>query len=146
MRILPPLLWVFMVILIAVTHWVGWGPRIMPVPWQWAGAPVFLLGFAITIVANRHFRRVQTNVHTFRDPEKLVTSGLFARSRNPMYLGFSLSLLGAAVLANGWLALAPAALFWLISQVQYIPFEERAAERVFGDDWRTYTARVRRWI
>lgn len=146
MRLLPPLLWILMLALIGVCHWTGFGPQVIPDPWHWSGAAVFAVGFAITIIANRHFRRVQTNIHTFRDPNVLVTDGLFALSRNPMYLGFSLSLLGAALLANEWLALVPAGFFIAVTQFHYTPFEERATERVFGDDWRTYKTRVRRWI
>jgi len=146
MRLLPPLLWILMLALIGATHWVNWGPRLVPPPWQWSGALVFAAGFAITIIANQHFHRVQTNIYTYRDPTRLVTDGLFAVSRNPMYLGFSLSLLGAALLANGWLSLVPAGVFIAVSQLHYIPFEERAAERVFGEEWRNYKKRVRRWF
>lgn len=146
MRLLPPLLWILMLGLIGTCYWTGWGPAILPAPGRWTGVGLFVLGLAMTIIANRHFRRVQTNIYTYRDPNILVTDGLFAVSRNPMYLGFSLSLIGAALLANEWLALLPAGFFIAVSHFHYIPFEEGAAERVFEDDWRAYKARVRRWI
>ncbi|WP_274423899.1 methyltransferase family protein [Chelativorans sp. YIM 93263] len=146
MRILPPLLWISMLGLIGAAYGIGWGPHLLPESWRWPGIAIVAIGMAVTIAASRQFHRVRTNINTFRAPDTLVTNGLFAISRNPMYLGFCVSLLGAAVFANRLSALAPAALFFLVCQFYYIPFEERAAERVFGEPWRGYARRVRRWI
>jgi protein-S-isoprenylcysteine O-methyltransferase Ste14 len=106
-----------------------------------AGAVVALAGVA-------EFRRVRTTVNPLR-PERasaLVTSGVFRWTRNPMYLGLALALLGwAAFLAHPLAALGvPVFVAWM-SRWQ-IPREERALEALFGDEFARYRTRVRRWL
>lgn len=117
------------------------------VAWQLAsGGLLALAGLALTVSAARHFERVKTNIVTFRAPTLLVEDGWFRISRNPMYLGFALLLGGTALaLGGGWL-FVPAAAFVLAAQLVYIPFEERAMTQAFGDDYRRYAGRVRRWL
>lgn len=83
------------------------------------------------------------------DPSKasrLVTDGVFRISRNPMYLGLVLLLIGWAVWlgsASPWLV--PPLFVTVITVVQIIP-EERALGQRFGDQYRTYQQRVARWV
>ena len=92
--------------------------------------------------------RARTTVNPLR-PERaahLVTSGVFARSRNPIYLGDALILAALALGLGNWLnfLLLPA-FVGLIGRFQIAP-EERALQRLFGDQYRAYCARVRRWL
>ena len=65
-------------------------------------------------------------------------------SRNPMYLGIVVIGVGVALIAGTWLMwLVPGVVF---DELVIIPFEERSMERTFGDAYREYRARVRRWI
>ena len=77
---------------------------------------------------------------------RLVTDGVFRISRNPMYLGLELLLIGWAVWlgsASPWLI--PPLFAVVITVVQIIP-EERALGQRFGDQYRSYQRRVARWI
>ncbi|MDN3718992.1 isoprenylcysteine carboxylmethyltransferase family protein [Roseibium salinum] len=85
-------------------------------------------------------------MHTFRQPRKLVTSGIYRLSRNPMYLGFLLLLTGIAICTNEALNLFYALAFLLVSHFWYIPIEERNAAGVFGAAYDDYRSRVRRWL
>src|SRR5439155_3286736 len=78
-------------------------------------------------------------------PERLVTSGPFALCRNPMYLGHIIFLAGLALSLQSWLAavLAAATAVWFQFRVRRD--ERRLVER-FGEPYRAYCARVRRWI
>ena len=89
---------------------------------------------------------VRTEIHTFKMPRQLLTSGMFNISRNPIYLGFSIALLGAALRLGTITALLQMALFIFIANSWYIPFEERNLEQVFGEDFRRYSRKVRRWL
>jgi hypothetical protein len=82
----------------------------------------------------------------FTEPVALVSDGMFRPSRNPMYLGPVLVLVGAALLLSSPLALlaAPAYGWWV--QRRFIAREERLLEGRFGDAYRAYCLRVRRWI
>jgi len=105
------------------------------------GAIVSLLGVA-------SFRRAKTTVNPMK-PESassLVTSGIYRLTRNPMYLGFLLILLGwAAYLSNALaFALVPGFVLY-INRFQIGP-EERALASRFGPEFAAYKSRVRRWI
>jgi protein-S-isoprenylcysteine O-methyltransferase Ste14 len=95
-----------------------------------------------------HFRRAGTTVHPLRPEQSsaLVTGGVYRLSRNPMYLSLLLALLALGLGLSNLFALAFAALFVpCMNRFQIVP-EERAMERLFGDEFAAYRARVRRWI
>jgi protein-S-isoprenylcysteine O-methyltransferase Ste14 len=115
---------------------------------RWLGAAAAAAAIAINLTAFLQFRRASTTVNPLR-PEKasaLVTTGVFAYSRNPMYLGMLL-LLGGLALGLGslspWLGLP--LFFVAVTWLQILP-EERALERNFGDDFRRYRNRTGRWF
>lgn len=110
------------------------------------GLPLIMLGLSFILITAYNFKKAQTNIHTFHNPDKLVTSGLFKISRNPIYLGFMLILIGATFLFNAMSTFIGPAIFFLSANFWYIPFEEKAAEDAFGQDYLTYKNKVRRWI
>lgn len=144
--LLPPRLWAACLVAIIALGLLAPIAAIVPAPFHWLGAAPILAGVWLLAIAARRFRRVQTNINTFRDPNVLVTDGPFAFTRNPMYLGFTLVLLGAALVANAWSALAPVLVFFVVANCWYVPFEERAAHAQFGDAYAAYRQRVRRWF
>jgi protein-S-isoprenylcysteine O-methyltransferase Ste14 len=103
-------------------------------------------GLAVAATQNRRFARVGTNIMTFDDPDVLVSTGWFARSRNPMYLGFLVGLLGVALVVGTTTAMVGPVLFFLAADKWYIPFEERRLLAVFGPDYEAYRGKVRRWL
>ncbi|MBO2542873.1 isoprenylcysteine carboxylmethyltransferase family protein [Salegentibacter sp. BDJ18] len=76
----------------------------------------------------------------------MVTNGLFKFSRNPIYLGFLISLLGVWVLLGIVLPILGCLLFILIINYWYISYEENEMEKQFGAEYREYKSRVNRWI
>ena len=82
-------------------------------------------------------------------PEKssaLVCTGIYKYSRNPMYLGMALLLLAWAIyLASAWALLGVLAYVLYITRFQIIP-EERVMEKLFGQEYLAYKAKVRRWL
>jgi protein-S-isoprenylcysteine O-methyltransferase Ste14 len=107
-----------------------------------------LAGVVTCILGVVAFKRVKTTVNPTK-PESsssLVTSGIYRRTRNPMYLGFLLMLTGwAAARANLVALLALPAFVLYMNQFQIKP-EERALTSIFGDQFRAYCSTVRRWI
>jgi protein-S-isoprenylcysteine O-methyltransferase Ste14 len=118
----------------------------IPYPINLSGVILILIGLVLGVSVGRSFKRVDTQIHTFKKPRKLVTNGLFAYSRNPIYFGFTLLLGGAAVLFGTLLSFLFPLTFFMIANFWYIPFEEKSMLEIFGDDYRNYKARVRRWI
>ncbi|HCL15028.1 methyltransferase family protein [Stutzerimonas frequens] len=88
----------------------------------------------------------KTTVNPYGKPAKLLEEGPFRFSRNPIYLADSLIYLGIALL---WASLWPWLLFPAVivtMQRGVIVHEERLLIQLFGDDYRAYCARVRRWL
>ncbi len=111
-------------------------------------AALALSGFLIDLVSIAAFVRARTTVNPLA-PEKanaLVVRGLYRFSRNPMYLGLLLILLGWAAYLAQPLGLAVVAAFAVLIERWQIRPEERALEEKFGEDYRAYKKRVRRWL
>jgi protein-S-isoprenylcysteine O-methyltransferase Ste14 len=106
-----------------------------------AGAVISALGVV-------SFRRAGTTVNPIK-PEtagSLVVSGIYRRTRNPMYLGFLLGLAGWAVFLSNALAFIFLPVFVLYLNRFQIRPEERALSSVFGKDFAAYQSKVRRWL
>ena len=105
-------------------------------------------GAALLVISVKAFVRARTTVNPL-DPakaDKLVTTGLYRISRNPMYLAMAIVLLGEALLLANFAAFAAPAIFVLaITRLQILP-EESALRRIFGDQYRGYCQNTRRWI
>jgi protein-S-isoprenylcysteine O-methyltransferase Ste14 len=123
----------------------------LPVPFAFRlGAALALaaIGQGISISGLLSFRRAGTTVNPFKpdNASSLVMTGIYRFTRNPMYIGLLMTLLGWAA----FLASLPALLF-VIAFVPYmnrfqIQPEERALSSLFGADYAVYRARVRRWL
>jgi protein-S-isoprenylcysteine O-methyltransferase Ste14 len=148
LKIPPPLV----ALLIGVAMWVA--ARSVPsieVPLV-ARAAVFiviaLLGGAVALAGDLEFKRAGTTINPLKpgNASSLVTSGIYRFTRNPMYLGLTLALLGwAAFLCSAWMLAGPVAFVLYISRFQITP-EERILAVKFGAAYSEYTSRVRRWL
>ena len=145
-KLLPPLLTAILLALMAAgTLWVKY-PLTEGSFLRVFGAVIGVSGAILSIAAKRHFIRANTNVDTFSAPTTLVTSGWFRFSRNPMYLGLLMILMGAAlVLNNAWTVLGPMG-FYAAAALWYIPYEEKQALEAFGESYLKYCQSVRRWV
>lgn len=114
---------------------------------RWLLAALFgLPGLVIGALAILRFRRARTAVPTFRAATSLVTDGPYTWSRNPIYVAVVLCYLAVALLlASDWMVLflVPAV---VVLDRGVIAREERYLEAKFGDDYRAYRRRVRRWL
>jgi len=111
-----------------------------------AGLVLGVLGLGLLFTAAFRFIKAGTNIPTHLPSTALVTDGLYRYSRNPIYLGLTLVYLGlvAGLASLGALVLLLPLLAAM--QVGVIHREERYLERKFGDDYRAYKQRVRRWL
>lgn len=114
----------------------------------YAGLLLMVLGFALAFTGFRTLvgNRTTPSPTKIDRAKKLVTSGLYRFSRNPMYLGVVIVLIGlAAVFGNPWLLAGPLAFGLYMNRFQIRP-EERMMAAKFGADYAAYKSRVRRWI
>lgn len=117
------------------------GRRLLAMTISAAGIIIIALGIA-------SFRRAKTTVNPMKPDTSstLVVSGIYQRTRNPMYLGFFLVLVGWATLLSNVLAFLFLPAFVLYMNRFQIEPEERALASLFGEVFVSYRARVRRWI
>ena len=103
-------------------------------------------GVLLAISAGYLFRRAGTTPNPTKPTSTLVIWGPYRFTRNPMYLGLAALYVGGTLLLNDpWpLALLPVVI--ALIQRRVIAREEAYLERTFGDEYRAYKARVRRWI
>jgi len=148
LKIPPPLV----ALLCVVLMWYMQG--FYPLSWLtavWAlplAIALALVGIAVASLGANAFRRAHTTVHPLHPEQtsRLVTGGIYQRTRNPMYLGMAIVLLGVALYLADITAYLGLALFVrFISRYQIEP-EERVLLEKFGAEFEAYQAQVRRWL
>ena len=143
----PPILDGVTIVGAAALQWVlPLTPLVPPGPWRWLGWLGCLAGLAIAVAGVLHFRRIRTPVDPTSRATSMATGGIYAWTRNPMYLGTILAFagLGLAWPSTWLLVLMPLLALGLLKLA--IEREEAFLERRFGDDYRAYKTRVRRWL
>ncbi len=144
----PPLLFLGMLgVALAIERFVRRVPTGMPRPAR-LGAAVVLLVLAIALLAGAlvRFRAARTNPEPWKPSTTVVADGVYRFTRNPMYLGMTLIYLALALATDSGVALLLVPALLALVQVGVIAREERYLEAKFGDAYRAYRARVRRWL
>jgi len=143
---LDPSLFNLMALLSIAAHFVYPLQDLVHAPIRYIGIGIIFLGLAINFRAVGQLRKMHTSVEFDKTPSRLVTDKLFRFSRNPIYLGGVMVLLGIAIFLGSLIAfLFPVILFLILDRI-YIPLEERRLEARFGVDYLAYKQIVRRWL
>jgi protein-S-isoprenylcysteine O-methyltransferase Ste14 len=119
---------------------------VLPSPWPWLGVVPIGIGLALAFAGAGRFSRAGTNIVPLTPSTALVTDGPFRFSRNPMYLGMTSILVGGALIANRPLPWIVVPIFFAVLRLRFVRHEEVLMEATFGDAYRAYKARVRRWL
>ena len=145
-RILPPVYFaVAITVMVALDRYLPLVDLIEP-PLTYLGWLLFFLAIAAALAVAAQFRRAGTTIKPFEDSTALVTDGLFAHSRNPIYVAMVVGLFGIFLALGSLSPLVMIPPFVYIIQTRFIAVEEHMLEAAFGDAYRDYTKRVRRWI
>jgi protein-S-isoprenylcysteine O-methyltransferase Ste14 len=119
--------------------------NIIPIPYNLAGLIIALGGFHLMGKARSIFKKYETSLG-YEEPSRIVTKGPFQKTRNPMYLGMVLLLLGLAVCFQNIFSLLIPVLFFLYLHFLVIPKEEKKMKDIFGDEYLEYKKQVGRWF
>jgi protein-S-isoprenylcysteine O-methyltransferase Ste14 len=145
-RIYPPV-WLLLGLLLMVTLHIWWPWATLSTPLRWVpGSLLLVAGVAMAAVAAAGFKRAGTDVVPFKNVTTRVTGGLYNYSRNPMYLGLVLVLSGCAMLLGSVSPFLVIPLFMWIIRRNFIQPEEAMLQQLFGDQYRQFCQRVRRWV
>jgi protein-S-isoprenylcysteine O-methyltransferase Ste14 len=146
--IMPPLLLLIIILGGLVLDWLaplGLLTRLPPISRGIAGAILMVLGIGLAAGGRARFLTAGTNVKPYLPATVLVTSGTFERLRNPMYVGWTIALVGFALIsASDWiLVLMVPGL--LVLHYGVVLREERYLDRKFGEPYRAYKSSVPRY-
>ena len=145
-RVMPPTYFLLCIIGMGALYLLLPLAHVIIFPWNLGGVALIAAGIYMAAAASMAFGRVKTTVEPFEVSTALVTSGFFRISRNPMYLGFAIVLTGIAILMGVLSVFAVIPVFIILMEAIFIRVEEKMLEREFGETWREYRRRTRRWL
>jgi protein-S-isoprenylcysteine O-methyltransferase Ste14 len=121
-------------------------PFAAPAMLRYIGLALTFVGFLLGIAAFVEFRKAHTTLDPHGSAKHLVTSGIYRFTRNPIYLGFLLMVIGLPLNSGLYWGLVLAPFYVFMMNRLIIQHEEAYLERKFGKAYTGYTARVRRWL
>lgn len=145
-KILPPRVFQIAILVIAAIHF------LIPVwfmynsPLRFLGLILIVFGAYLNIYSDWLIKKHNTTIKPFKKPTALIEKWPFNYSRNPIYLGMVLIILGGALLSGSILALVVPLIFGLVLHYKYIIQEERILQVEFGNVYLDYSNKVRRWF
>jgi len=145
-RALPPVYLLTAIASMTALHFLTPVTRVVPWPWSILGVLPLAAGIALNVLADAAFKEHATTVKPFQESSFLVTTGVFRVCRHPMYLGFTLILLGLAIAMGSATPFGVVPIFVALMEVVFIRTEERMLDARFGAAWRAYKVSVRRWL
>jgi protein-S-isoprenylcysteine O-methyltransferase Ste14 len=145
-KVLPPTYLFIAIVIMLVLHFLFPVTKIITFPWNLLGVIPFTVGLVMNLIADRVFKKVGTTVKPYEKSITLMTNGVFRISRNPMYVGFALILLGIAIFMGSVTPYVVVIVFPILMDRIFIRTEERMLEETFGEVWLEYKKKVRRWI
>jgi protein-S-isoprenylcysteine O-methyltransferase Ste14 len=145
-KILPPTYSFISLTLIVLIHFVFPIAKFIKFPLNLIGLLPLLSGIVLNILADNSFKKYSTTVKPFEESAVLVTSGTFRISRNPMYLGMALILLGVCILLGSVSPYFVMIVFSILIDFNFIRVEEKMMEEKFRSKWLEYKKTTRRWL
>lgn len=143
---MPPVYFVLLLLFSIAAHFLFPLMDVIHFPVSWIGLPLVVIGALLNIWSSRLFKENSTTEIPTERPTSFVHEGPFRFTRNPMYLGGVLVLLGAAFLSGTVMTFLSPLVFLAVMQVMFIPREEENMKKAFGKRYLDYTKRVRRWV
>ena len=145
-KIMPPTWMLIALVAMLIFHFMLPIAKIVPTLWNLVGLFFLVSGITLNLIADRAFQRIGTTVKPYQESSSLVTGGVFQISRNPMYLGMVMILIGIAVLLRTLSPLLVVIPFAILIDQIYIRVEEQMLTEKFGAKWQAYKAKTRRWL
>jgi protein-S-isoprenylcysteine O-methyltransferase Ste14 len=142
----PPLVTLFYIVIACLAGWFIRVPWTLPDALQYVGFGMVIVGFLLAAGAFVEFRKAHTTLDPHGSVKQLVTEGVYRFTRNPIYLGFLVIVIGLPLNMGSVWGFVAAPLFVLTMNRLVIEKEEAYLEKKFGDGYTRYKSRVRRWL
>lgn len=145
-KIQPPVLTLIHVAVAFLLTWLIPLPLMVPPILRTAGFLLALIGFLLGVGALMAFRSTRTAPDSPRQVSRLITSGVYRFTRNPVNLGFVLILVGILLNAGSYWGILLAPVLVILFNRLVVEREEEYLAQKFGDEYSCYKSKVRRWI
>ncbi len=145
-KMIPLAMMLICLVLMILWHWAGPSWRFFRPPVTYFGMLPILIGLILLSLGLHRLIKAGTTVKAFHRPARLVTDGIYRHTRNPIYLGLALLLLGACIFFSARCLLVPVAIFVIVADRWIIPAEERMLLEKFGREYEDYRGKIRRWL
>lgn len=145
-HILPPTYFFGALASMVMLHFFAPLGHLLDYPLNATGLVPLSIGIILNQAAGRLFDANGTVIKAFETPDTLVTTGIYSVSRNPMYLGMIMILLGVALLLGSASPFIIVPAFAITMDRIYVAAEEKILEARFGNHWKAYNSKVRRWL
>jgi protein-S-isoprenylcysteine O-methyltransferase Ste14 len=143
--LIPPYYFLFSITLILILYLSLPSVTSISFPYNLFGIIGIVAGMYLIMQSYEHFKQNSTTVK-FNKSNKIVSEGLYRYSRNPMYLGNVVFLTGMSILTGMVITLLIPALFFIIIDRMFIPYEEEKMGIEIGEAYLNYKKKVRRWV
>jgi protein-S-isoprenylcysteine O-methyltransferase Ste14 len=144
--LLPPVWFLLSIISMVGLHLVLPVKQLFFPPITYLGLVAIALGIGTVLFCAYLFKRNQTVIVPFQESSYLIRESIFNYSRNPIYLGMIITLVGVGIYLGSFTPVLIIPLFSVLIQELFIKEEERMLEAKFGEEYREYKASVKRWI
>lgn len=145
-RIVPPLYFLAGLIIMIVLHSFAPIGHWLHYPWRYIGIILLAAGVFLSVGSGMLFRRLGTNPQPGTRANLIVTKGPFRYTRNPMYLGLIITLVGTSILLGTISPLFVIPIVFLILHTQFVLREEKWMEEWFGQPYVDYKNKTPRWL
>jgi len=145
-KVLPPVWFLLSIILMVGLHLSLPIKQLFFAPITYLGIAAILGGIVMVLACAYLFRKQNTTIKPFQESSYLLREGLFTRSRNPIYSGMIITLIGLWIVLGSLTPLIIIPTFTWLIQEMFIKQEENMLEDKFGEEYEEYKATVRRWI
>lgn len=142
----PPLIFLVVIMAAYSVHYffpVGLGGSSA---FKYIGILVVVFGGVVLFFASKYFKHAETNIEPWKPTSKIISTGIYGYSRNPIYLAFCLVQIGLAVFLNSFWILISFIVSAVLVYYVAIKKEETYLEIKFGKDYIHYKNKVRRWL
>ena len=140
-KVMPPILVFSSIILEIIAYYIN-----LPTLRWYLFLAALIMGIILFIAPAIILKYHNTSYKHHEDPTKLLTTGIFAYSKNPIYLGMLMVLIAIAIQFFSLMSVVLCCMFYYIINTYYIPKEEEVLKKVFGVEYTNYSERTPTWI
>jgi protein-S-isoprenylcysteine O-methyltransferase Ste14 len=145
-RIPPPLIWAVLLLIGLSIDSAWFSLELANMLEMVIGGLILCVAIYIMVVSAPRFKRAGSNIEPWKPTTTIIMDGMYARSRNPIYLAMLIGFAGFAIAAGSIASFALLVVFWAILQFYVVAREERYLEAKFGQEYTDYRNIVRRWL